>query len=712
MFETLYIAEKPGVGRAIAQNLGGKMTAVRGQKGVTHYIVGDVAVSHAFGHILKLAEPEDYDPSFRDWEAAEARYPFIPETWKLNVIQESAEQLAVLRDLVKKSKRIVHAGDPDREGQLLIDEILEYLGNSAPVSRILPNAIDDGSMKAILKDVRDNRDFRGLYEAGLGRQRADWVVGMNLTRACTVANRRTGLRGMLSVGRVQTPTLAMVVKRDLEIENFKPQTFFQPVANLKHANGHFKAEWKAPENFPGLDSEKRLIDPVAARAIDDACKGQTGKIAEYKVERKEERCPLPFSLTTLQIKASKLYRMSASTVLDICQSLYEIHKITSYPRSDCPYLPESQLGDVPAVLRAISSFNADSAALVAAADAKHVSHAWDSKLAPIHHGIIPTTNANYASLSEPEKKIFSLICKQYLAQFYPAYTFMQTSVLARCGGHEFKASGRTPVDFGWRKVFGASDVDDDEEKAKGTQQMLPKMERGDSVVCVSVAYDKKLTKAPARFTEGTLIRAMTNVHELVEDPVLKERLKQSKGIGTVATQGKILQKLHERNYVATQSGAVVSTAVGRAFVKELPRDLTEVHVTAIWELALEQVIKGQLQLSKFLEGQALWIHKLTRQALSKSTCIAVGFGNETVNAATMKALADASGAKCPKCGNGHLRAAQARQGENKGRYFLACSTYPDCDHTSDIAGQQAVSTSKSSRGGSKGGAAGKRRSRA
>lgn len=690
--DELYIAEKPTVGRAIADSLGGKQVPVRGSKGTTHILVGaNIVVTWVFGHILELAEPEDYDPVFAtgNWADCAPHLPINPENdWKLKVVGTAKEQMAVIRDLAKRAVKIVHAGDPDREGQLLVDEVLEFLNNKVPVSRILPNAIDKASMAAILANVKDNKQYRGLYEAGLGRQRADWLVGMNLTRAMSIANQRGGMRGTLSVGRVQTPTLALVVKRDLEIENFESQTYFDPKALFKHQKGQFIGSWKAPAGFEGLDSEGRLTDPVAASALEQKCKDQPARIVNYSVDDRKKAAPLPFSLSALQIKASSQFKMSAEQVLEICQALYEA-KITSYPRSDCQYLPESQHEQAPQVLAALAKFDLAMAGLAAGANPKLQSRAWDTKKVSAHHALIPTSEPNYGSMTEPQRKVFGLIARQYLAQFYPDYTFKQTLVLAECAGYEFKASGSTPIDPGWKRVLGAEEPDEKEKgKESDKEQLLPPMSSGDPLTCVTIKSERKQTKAPSRYTEGTLIRAMTNVHETVTDPAMKKRLELVKGIGTEATRAKIISKLKKRHFVFEEKGAIISTRQGRELIEALPRELTDVALTASWENALDSVERGAFPLAKFLEGQGKWIRVLTKQALEKEISIGLGFDNSEVSETVMGAYRALQDRSCPQCKVGQLRPVQATKGDNAGKYFLGCSNYPECKHTVEVAGQE------------------------
>lgn len=677
----LFIAEKPSVGRAIADGLGGTQRAVRGNKGPTHILVGnDKVVTWCFGHILEQANPEDYDADLGSWSGSVAKLPIVPAEWKLKSIASSREQLGVIRDLLKDASVIIHAGDPDREGQLLVDEVLHFLKNKKPVQRILPNAIDDASIRKILGKRADNEDFRGQYEAAVGRSRADWLVGMNLTRAATVSNQRSGMRGVLSVGRVQTPTLAMIVARDLEIEHFKPQAFFGLGVHFKHAKGDYTGKWKPADKQPGLDKEGRLIDESIAKALAAKVSGKPGVVAEYKVEAAAQQPPLPFSLATLQAKASAAFGLGAKQVLDICQSLYETHKVASYPRTDCQFLPESQHAEAPSVLAAIRKFDPSIAALAQGASATRKSRVFNDKKVSAHHAIVPTGNANYSGLDANERKVFGLIVKFYLAQFYPDFTYKQTSVLTECAGEKFSSSGRTPVDYGWRKVFGVGPGAADDDDKDDDNQLLPSMAKSDPVQCTKAAADKKMTKPPAHYTEGTLIRAMTNVHEIVSDPEQKKKLKDVKGIGTEATRAAIIETLKKRQFVEIRKSQILSTDAGRSFIKALPAEVTDVAMTALWENKLDQVEERKLSLAGFTQEQALWAGQMVKRLLD--TPITVGVGMKGASAEDIAATG--AGGSCPACGKGTMQLRMAKKGPNAGKGFLGCSAYPNCNHTAKI----------------------------
>ena len=341
----LYIAEKPSMGAEIAKCLTGPVQRKDG-----YLITKDGIVTWAFGHILRQAEPEEYNAKYKNWKAEDL--PIIPKQWKMIIDESCKKQFGIIKNLIDKADEIVHAGDPDREGQLLIDEVLDYLNCQKPVKRILLNALDEESIKKANKDLRDNRDFLNLKKSALARARADWLIGMNLSRAYTLAARRAGKKGVFAVGRVKTPTLALVVRRERELKDFKPVDYFTIKAIFANENGEFSATWKPKDTQAGLDFENRLIDENIAKALIGkfAQKTEAGKITAYQKAQKKEAQRLPFSLSSLQVLAGKKYGYDPQLVLDTAQKLYE-KKLTTYPRSDCEYLPQSQFSDAKIILQ-------------------------------------------------------------------------------------------------------------------------------------------------------------------------------------------------------------------------------------------------------------------------------------------------------------------------------------------------------------------------
>lgn len=332
----LFIAEKPSLARAIASALGSA------EKNDGYLSVGDNVVTWCFGHILENFQPEDYDKKFAKWTLDDL--PIIPHLWKLKISPTCSKQFSVIKNLIGKADEIIHAGDPDREGQLLVDEVLNFLGNKKPVKRILLNALDDTSVKFALKNLQDNKNFSALSDSALGRSRADWLIGMNLSRAFSIFSQRLGQKN-ISVGRVMTPTMALVVRREDEIKNFKPVTHFSIQANFSVDQKIFSTTWQIPENF-STDSEGRLLKFDVAHSILDKLKNFSGdaKILSVTETEKQEFQPLLYSLSSLQIDAGKKFSYSPQKVLDAMQTLYEL-KFTTYPRSDCEFLPENQFVD-------------------------------------------------------------------------------------------------------------------------------------------------------------------------------------------------------------------------------------------------------------------------------------------------------------------------------------------------------------------------------
>jgi DNA topoisomerase-3 len=692
MYKKLYIAEKPSLALAIAERLaalsGAKMTPVRGDRGVAYYTVGNMAVAPFVGHMYEQYEPEDYDKAFEgSFKKSVHLLPFIPGQWKLKPVAKTRSQLDVVNRLIKESETLVNAGDPDDEGQLLVDEALDYIGNRKPTKRVLLTALDPASIDAALNSEQDNADFFPIYQAAKARQQADFLVGINMTRACTCVN---AAGDMLTVGRVQTPTAALLVARRLAIENFVPRDYYEPMPEFAHPNGSYKGSWVAPKDFDGLDEEGRLVDQSVARSIVDQVKGKPGQIADYAVKPSTQKQPLPFTLGTLQARASKLYGMSPAQVLTIAQQLYEVHKVASYPRTDSGYLKQSQHAEAPAVLAAIAQFDDATAALVAAANPAIKSEAWNDKNVQSHHGIIPTTSGNFFKLSVDEKRVFSLIVKQYIAQFYPEYSYNQTTVVTRCGGHHFRSSGRTPTNVGWRKVFGADDIDDDKEKKAAQElQKLPPMNPADQVQCTTVDTGTKTTRKPNLYTKGTLLQDMENIAETVSDPVLKQRLRRCKGIGTPATQANTIERLEEVGYLVTKGKNIDASDGCVQFIEQMPRELSDPAMTALWQGAMDRIKAKELTLPQFMESQVKWVTGLTQKTLGMKLNISLK---------SSKGKAAGPQRACPQCKDGTLIQKTAKTGANAGKPFIACTGYPECKYSENVTAKSGGSKAGSSTG--------------
>ena len=655
----LYIAEKPSMGREIAKCLKGP---ARNGNGFIETAEG--VVTWCYGHILRQAEPEEYDAAYKKW--TEAALPIVPVTWKLIISESSAQQFSIVKGLIAKADEIVHAGDPDREGQLLVDEVLDFVGNKKPVKRLLLNALDEKSVKEALADLRDNRDFEPLKMSALARARADWLIGMNLSRAYTLAARRAGRKTVLPIGRVKTPTLALVVRREREIANFHPVKHYAIKVEFAHKNGIFAATWKPSEEQHGLDSEGRLVDKDAAEkklasffAAKDS--GEQGVVVDYKKAKKEELQRLPFALSTLQVLAGKRFGYEPQQVLDTAQQLYE-RKLTTYPRSDCEYLPTNQFRAAGTILANLTQTGDEQLAVWAGgANAKIKSRAWDDNKITAHHAIIPTTvRVKLDTLTPMQRNIYFLIAQAYLAQFYPVHVYDQTKLELNYAGERFTASGRVVREAGWKTLYAGRNAEKNEGEENEESGELPAMNKKDAVSWQSGKLAEKETKPPQRFTPSTLLAAMKDIHKFVRDETAKKTLRAVSGIGTEATRATIIDDLIRRHFLqaAGKKKVLTPTSSAEFLVDALPEDMTYPDKTAVWEDALHAMSDGEGNIDDFLAEQISFTRSLCSAASNASLPPP---GEET---------------KCPRCSRGILTLKQGKNGA-----FWGCTNFPRCRMT-------------------------------
>ncbi|MBU2843554.1 DNA topoisomerase III [Acidithiobacillus thiooxidans] len=633
----LFIAEKPSLGKAIAHNLPAP------HKVCTGYIEcdgGKVVVTWGFGHIFEQVEPDFYTSDAvplnskgkKKWRFDEL--PILPDQWKLAPKNEAKEQIKVIRDLLKKADSVVNAGDPDREGQLLVDEILDELHWKGPTQRIWLAALDEQSVKKALTNLKDNAGYRNLRDSAEARSRADWLMGMNLTRAFTLANRGSGV---LSVGRVQTPTLRLIADRDDAIENFKPKDFYAPRIQAAKDDVSFWAAWLV-RDLDGVDTDGQLINKSVADAIARKAQ-QDGKatVSAFESSEKKQQAPLGFSLSELQKVCSAKFGMSAKEVLDVAQELYETHKCATYPRTDCRFLPEEQHDDAGNVMSGLSKLGYADAVKGASSSLK--SGIWDTKKITAHHAIIPTGSMTGSALSGNAQKVFDLIVKRYLAQFYPPYVYRATKIVLDAASETWTASGNVQVSAGWKALEGKSD--DDGEDAPVS---LPVCKKGDVLRITETDVQSKQTKAPSRFTDGSLIEAMSNIHKFVDDKDAKAKLKETSGIGTEATRAAILETLLKRGFIERKGKQIISTPAGRALINALPDVLTNPVTTARWEDILSAIADGRVSASVFEQKQREFVSELVQTAKKSQ----INIGESRPSNGTGKP--QKKGPKCGVCG--------------------------------------------------------------
>lgn len=609
----LFIAEKPSVAKAIVAELG---CVTRGDGFIT--CKDGSVVTWCFGHLLEQAEPDAYLPDdvprtkkgSKVWRFEDL--PIYPKNWKLLPKNDKGvkKQLATIGKLLKKASLVVHAGDPDREGQLLVDEVLEHFRYTGRVQRFWFSAQDSASIRKGLTNLRDNETFDGMRLAALGRSRADWLLGMNLSRAYTLARQAQGKKELIAVGRVQTSTLALVAKRDVAIRDFKPVPYFVIKARLGGGKP-FTAVWEPEESQAGIDEQKRLVDRCIAAALQQRLKA-VGQATVVRCSRTPKKIAQPkaFSLADIQLGASNQFGFSAEKTLNLCQSLYETHKATSYPRTDCSFLPESQYADAKNVLAAIAKTMPPLAGLVAKCDCSIQSPTWNDKKITAHHGIIPTQQAADGSkFSDDERKIYRLIAERYLSNFLPAHEYLACSIELRIATERFSAKGRLVTKPGWKVVTSAAD----EDKADDEGQALPELKSGLQLPVSGIDCEEERTKPPAAFTEGTLIRAMENIHQAVNDPQSKKFLKEGDGIGTPATRAAIIAELKRKKYLEVKGKKIVATELGLHLLQVVPDVMKNPVLTALFERILREVEAGNVPLDVFIEKQKqLVINELRR----------------------------------------------------------------------------------------------------
>ncbi|MCX8016297.1 MAG: DNA topoisomerase [Rhodocyclaceae bacterium] len=579
----LIIAEKPSLGRSIAQALqqsfkpikrGDQTVALQGQ---------DCTITWVFGHILELAQPHEYDARYKRWSTQDL--PILIQDWKL-VAKEPA-QLKLIGQLLRRADEVVHAGDPDREGQLLIDEVLQHLGWRGKTLRLLPHATDEQSLRKAWSRLQPNEKFRPLYEAALCRQRADWLVGINASRAATLL--LTSANQLVPLGRVMTPTLALVVQRDRAIENFRPQTFWRVAVRVRDEAGH-TAELL-------YDPQPHLLDRAKAEQILKALKPGSTAVLHVRTRRAQERAPLPWHLGDFQRAMQQACGTTLQQSLQILQHLYE-QQLVSYPRTDCRYLPEEHKASAVALLLKTLPALGQQAAPVRALQAslQPKDYIYDNRKVAEHHGLVPTGKVEgLQQLTALQQRAYCLIVQHYAKTLLPHHDYEETELQLQAAGVEFGAKGRRSLNWtsSWR-LF---------EPLK--EEMLPPFAHGCTVWLQAAELKQGTTTAPQRYTEATLAADMEAVAKYVTDERIKARLKETSGIGTAATRAAIVEKLKEKGMLQTQrkgkTAELISTPFGRQVVDAVPRILTDVGLTAAWEEALEAVAQQRYDAKEFIE---------------------------------------------------------------------------------------------------------------
>ncbi|WDU64037.1 DNA topoisomerase III [Pseudomonas poae] len=646
----LFLCEKPSQGRDIAKVLG----ATRRDEGC---LIGiDSTVTWCIGHLLETAPPEAYGAQYKSWSLDQL--PIIPEQWKAEVKPKTAAQFKVIKRLLSKASAVVIATDADREGEMIARELLELCKYRGPVQRLWLSALNEASIRKALSSLKSGQETYLLYHSALARSRADWLIGMNLSRLFTLLGRRAGYDGVLSVGRVQTPTLRLVVDRDRAIASFVSEPYWDVDVQLSAMGQPFIASWQPPSS--SRDEAGRCLQHAVARQAAQAIShGKTATVFSLQTEHFREAPPLPFDLSTLQEVCSRKLGLGVQETLNVAQALYETHKATTYPRSDCRYLPESMFNEVPAVLDALLKTDPALQTALGRLDQSQHSRVWSDTKVSAHHGIIPTTEpANLARMSEQERQVYELIRSHYLAQFLPHHEFDRTEVELECGEERLTAVGKQILVQGWKDLLSDNtEVDEPRQKS----QVLPVLQQGTQCTVDDVELKSLRTAAPKPLTEGDLIKAMKNVAKLINDPRLKQKLRDTTGIGTEATRAGIIKGLIDRGYLLKKKRTLMASAAAHTLIEAVPAAIADPGMTAIWEQALDEIEAGRLSLDAFVAKQASWITQLVEHCAALTLAVPVE-----------------AGPACPICNASTLR----RKG--KSGPFWSCSQYPACKGTVPI----------------------------
>ncbi|TKX29178.1 DNA topoisomerase 3 [Campylobacter aviculae] len=653
----LFIAEKPELGRAIAEGLDGNYKSGEG------YIQkGDNIVTWAFGHILELAKPEEYNEKYKLWKLEDLPLPI--KEFKYLPKKDSEKQLKIICNLIHSNKitSIVNCGDADDEGQILVDEIVQYSKTSKPIFRVLINDLTPKAVREEIAKIKPNTDFKGMSERGFARSQADWIVGMNLTRAYTVIAQKNGFEGVLSVGRVQTPILGLVVARDKEFETFKSIDYYSLLGDFEINNSIIKAR---------LKTEEKILDENIAKEIKNSCENQSANIS-LKIENKKEYPPLPYNLLILQAECAKIFGFSPDKTLQITQSLREKHKAITYNRSDCQYLPETMFEEAPKILNCIKENlnNDEIKTLISNSDTTIKSKAFNDSNISAHYGIIPTQNKISSQLTQDELYVYDLIAKRFIIQFFNPREYQTSTINLEINQRIFTATQNKTIKNGFRSLWQNIDNDKEEQDGDKNEYDLSSLKDGDIAKCSLIQIEKKQTKPRPYYTMTTLLKDLNSVAKYVTDERIKKLLiekdkdkkGESGGIGTPATRSNHLKTLIYRGYIEVSKDkkqVVKSTKKGKNLIALSPKLLTTPDMTALWFEQQKMIETLELQRNQFLE-------EVTKEVINEIQRIS--------NNEDFKILEDENKPKiqCPQCNKGFLQRIKSKNGN---KWWWGCSEF-------------------------------------
>ena len=645
--KSLVIAEKPSVARDIARVL-------KCNKNINGAIEGErYIVTWGLGHLVTLADPEDYDKKYKEWKMEDL--PMVPDVFKLEVIGQTAKQYHAVKAQIHRQDvgEIIIATDAGREGELVARLILKKAGSNKPIKRLWISSVTDKAIREGFAHLKDGREYDSLYDAAMCRAEADWLVGINATRALTCK-----YNAQLSCGRVQTPTLAMIAKREAVIRSFVPKPYY----GLQARKGGLVFTWQNRASGGYSTFDRQMAQDLLTRL-----KGENGVVDEVRRTPKKTSAPLLYDLTELQRDANKRFNYSAKETLNIMQRLYENHKVLTYPRTDSRYLTSDILPTLKERLKAcaVGPYRTLAGRLTMQALPAKPFFVDNSKVSD-HHAIIPTEQfVQLDHMTIDERRIYDLVVRRFLAVMYPPFEYEQTSLVIKVGGESFVARGKIVKDQGWKAAYENLQDEDEEDEKEVREQQLPDLKKGDVIGNLGISVTEGRTKPPAPFNEATLLSAMENPVAYMEsrDKELARTLGETGGLGTVATRADIIEKLFSSFLLEKRGKDIYLTSKAKQLLELVPGDLKKPELTADWETKLSKIAKGSLKRGAFMKDIRIYSQELIGQ-------IKAGQGNFRHDNLT--------NTKCPVCGKRML----AVKGKNS--EMLVCQDR-ECGHRETVS---------------------------
>lgn len=654
MGQILIIAEKPSVARDIARVLGasGKGDGcLRNERYV---------ITWAIGHLVSLKEPEELDERLKRWRASDL--PILPEKMDLKVLPKTRSQFSIIKKLMnsKEIDSLICATDSGREGELIFRYIYEVAACKKPFERLWISSMTDEAIQAGFASLKPGADYDKLYESAKCRSEADWLVGMNASRAFTLR-----YNVLLSVGRVQTPTLQILVKRRREIDAFQSENFYMVQADF----GDYQGVWFDPAK----NGDRHIASEAAAKAIADKVNGQPARIESVQNEEKRELAPQLYDLTTLQREASSMLGFTADKTLKTAQSLYEKHKLITYPRTDSRYLSHDM---APSVKKALLSIGETLNALAAPILAKPIpqpKRIFDDTKLTDHHAIIPTgRRMNSSALSGDEQKLFDLIARRLIAAFYPPYEYLATKVITESVGEHFVSNGTVVQQEGFKQVY--KDLQPKKKGKNAEENALPPLTEGDKRTIKKASVKKDQTKPPKEHTDASLLSEMEHAGRRIEDEALREQMKGC-SLGTPATRAAIIERLITVGYAKRKGRTIMATEKGVRLIEAVPQEIASPETTGKWELALENIAQGKGDSTRFMEGIRRLASFLTQYAAQNAP--EVPFEAEERRGKKTKRAKDI-GVACPLCKEGKITENDRAFGCSRWREGCKFTIWKDC----------------------------------